>query len=143
MDRQTLIQKLNEDLASEYSAIIQYISYAAKATGPYRPQLVEFFLKEVPDEQGHAQYLSNKIVALGGEPVTRPQDVRAARDDRQMVEAILEAERTAVKNYTQRAQEAEEYGDKGLAVQLEDMIRDESGHAEEVERILRDWPKNY
>jgi len=24
-------------------------------------------------------------------------------------------------------------------VQLEDMIRDESGHAEEVQRILQDW----
>jgi hypothetical protein len=25
-------------------------------------------------------------------------------------------------------------------VQLEDIIRDESTHAEETERILRDWP---
>ena len=43
-------------------------------------------------------------------------------------------------DYTQRAQEAEKFGDKGLAVQLEDMVRDESGHTEETERILRDWP---
>jgi hypothetical protein len=35
---------------------------------------------------------------------------------------------------------AEEFGDKGLVVQLEDMVRDESGYAEETERILRDWP---
>ena len=35
---------------------------------------------------------------------------------------------------------AEEFGDKGLAVQLEDMVRDESGHSEETELILRDWP---
>ncbi len=26
------------------------------------------------------------------------------------------------------------------AVQLEDIVRDESGHSEETERILRDWP---
>jgi len=25
-------------------------------------------------------------------------------------------------------------------VQLEDMVRDETGHREETERILRDWP---
>jgi quercetin dioxygenase-like cupin family protein len=30
---------------------------------------------------------------------------------------------------------AEEFGDKGLVVQLEDMVRDESGHAEGTERI--------
>lgn len=140
MDKQTLIDHLNADLAGEYSAIVQYITYAAKATGPYRPQLSQFFLAEVPDEQGHAQYLANKIVALGGEPTTIPRDVAAASSDKEMVAAVLEAERRAVKDYTQRAREADEFGDKGLAVQLEDMVRDESGHAEEVERILRDWP---
>jgi bacterioferritin len=57
-----------------------------------------------------------------------------------MLEAVLAAERRAVEDYTRRAREADEFGDKGLAVQLEDMVRDESGHAEETERILRDWP---
>ncbi|MCB0290541.1 MAG: ferritin-like domain-containing protein, partial [Calditrichaeota bacterium] len=57
MDKQTMIKHLNEDLAGELSAIIQYITYAAKATGPYRPQLAQFFLEEVADEQLHAQFL--------------------------------------------------------------------------------------
>lgn len=140
MDKETLIKHLNDDLSGELSAIIQYVTYAAKATGPYRPQLAQFFLAEVPDEQLHAQYLANKIVALGGEPVTTPRPVPAAKTNRDMLEAVLAAERKATADYTQRAKEAEEAGDKGLAVQLEDMIRDESGHAEEVERILRDWP---
>jgi bacterioferritin len=140
VDKQTLIDNLNKDLANELSAIIQYITYAAKATGPYRPQLSAFFLEEVADEQLHAQYLANKIVALGGEPVTVPAPVPAASNDRQMLEAVLAAELDAVEGYTQRAKEAEEFGDKGLMVQLEDMVRDESGHSEETERILRDWP---
>jgi bacterioferritin len=57
-----------------------------------------------------------------------------------MLEAVLAAERRAAVDYTQRAREADELGDKGLAVQLEDMVRDESGHSEETERMLRDWP---
>lgn len=140
MDKQTLIDHLNEDLAGELSAIIQYVTYAAKATGPYRPQLSEFFLAEVADEQLHAQYLANKIVALGGEPTTTPRPVTPASTNREMLEAVLAAERRAVKDYSQRAEEADAYGDKGLVVQLEDMVRDESGHSEETERILRDWP---
>lgn len=140
MDKQTLIDHLNEDLAGEFGAIIQYLTYAAKANGPYRPQLSEFFLAEVPDEQAHAQYLANKILALGGEPTTTPREVPAAKNNKEMVEAVLVAERRAVADYTQRAEEAEAYGDKGLAVQLEDMVRDESGHFEETERILQDWP---
>jgi len=140
MDKKTLIKKLNGDLAEEFGAIIQYITYAAKATGPYRPQLAQFFLSELPDEQMHAQYLANKIVALGGEPTLEAAPVPEARTNRDMVEAVLGAERGATRRYTERAREAEEFGDKGLAVQLEDMVRDESGHSEETERILREWP---
>lgn len=140
MDKKALIQKLNGDLANEFAAIVQYITYAAKATGPYRPQLVQFFLAEVADEQAHAQFLANKIVALGGEPTTKPAPVAAAGNNRDMLKAILEAELEAVKGYSKRARQAEEFGDKGLQVQIEDMVRDESNHAEETERILRDWP---
>jgi len=140
MEKQALIDKLNDDLAGELSAIIQYLTYAAKATGPYRPQLAQFFLAEVADEQLHAQYLANKIVALGGEPTTKPWDVPAAGNNREMLEAVLDAELQAVQDYTQRARQADEFGDKGLAVQLEDMVRDESGHSDETARMLRDWP---
>jgi bacterioferritin len=140
MDKKTMIDHLNADLASEFGAIIQYLTYAAKASGPYRPQLSQFFLTEVADEQMHAQFLANKIVALGGQPTTTPRPVPAAKTNREMLEAVLAAERDATKNYTARAKEAEEFGDKGLTVQLEDMVRDESGHSEETERILRDWP---
>ena len=114
--------------------------YAAKATGPYRHQLTQFYLAEVADEQLHAQFLANKIVALGGEPTTKPREVPASRTNREMLEAVLAAEKQATKDYTQRAKEAEDLGDKGLVVQLEDMVRDESGHSEETDRILRDWP---
>lgn len=140
MDKKQLIKALNEDLAGEFGAIIQYLTYAAKATGPFRPQLSQLFLAEVPDEQAHAQFLANKIVALGGEPTMQPRAVPAATGNREMVQAVLDAERKAVADYTQRAKDAEEFGDKGLVVQLEDMVRDESTHAEETERILRDWP---
>ncbi|MDW8328277.1 MAG: ferritin-like domain-containing protein [Anaerolineales bacterium] len=140
MDKQTLINKLNEDLAGELSAIIQYLTYAAKANGPFRPQLVQFFLSEVPGEQGHAQFLANKIVALGGEPVTTPRPVPPARTNREMLEAVLAAETRAVADYTQRAEEAAAFGDKGLQVQLETIVQDETGHKEETERILQEWP---
>lgn len=139
MDKETLIKHLNDDLAHELSAIIQYLTYAAKVYGPYRPQLAQFFLAEVPDEQLHAQYLANKIVALGGEPTTIPAPVKAAKTNREMLEAVLEAETGAAQRYSKRAEEADAFGDVGLKVQLEDMVRDESGHRDETARILTDW----
>jgi bacterioferritin len=140
MDKKTLIDNLNKDLAAEFSAIMQYITYAAKASGPYRPELSAFFLQEVTDEQGHAQFLANKIVALGGEPTTEAAPVRPAKTNREMLEAVLAAEQDAVKGYVERAKEAEAYGDVGLVVQLDDMVRDESEHSEETARMLKDWP---
>lgn len=135
-----MIKALNDDLAGEFGAVIQYLTYAAKATGPYRPQLVDFLMAEVPDETAHAQYLANKIVALGGEPVTVARAVPEARSNREMLQRIAEAEQRAIKDYSERAEQAEKFGDKGLQVQLEDMVRDESGHYEETERMLREWP---
>ncbi len=140
MTRDELIERLNGDLAAELGAITQYLTYAAKATGPYRPQLAQFFQAEVSDEEMHALYLANKIVALGGEPTTVARPVPPAHSNREMLEAVVTVERQAIDDYTQRARDAEAYGDKGLMVQLEDMIRDESSHAEETERMLRDWP---
>ncbi len=37
------------------------------------------------------------------------------------------------------AEDATKHGDKGAVVQIEDIVRDETGHKEETERMLRDW----
>lgn len=139
MDKQTLIKALNEDLAGELQAIIQYLTYSARVTGPWRPQLVQFMQTEIADELLHAQFLADKIVALGGEPITTPRPVPPAATAREMLEAIFKAEQQAGRDYTERARQADEFGDKGLTVQLEDMVRDETGHAEETAKLLKNW----
>ena len=139
MTKQELIDGLNQDLAGELMAITQYVTYTAKATGPHRPQLSDFFREEIADELGHAQFLSEKIVALGGEPTTTPREVPTANNNKEMLEHVLEAERQAIKDYSERAQQAAEYGDVGLQVRLEDIVADETNHAEETERLLREW----
>jgi bacterioferritin len=139
VEQQQLIDALNEDLAWELSAIAQYIIYAAKVSGPQRPELARFLMSEVPDETAHAKFLAEKVVAMGGEPQTKAKPVPPARTNKQMLEAILEAESDAAVRYTERAEQAETFGDKGLQVQLEDMVREESEHRDEVARILRDW----
>lgn len=138
--KQQLVELLNQDLAHEYAAVIQYVTYAAKVTGSNRKQLSEFFLEEVPSETEHAKFLASKIVALGGAPTVTPAPVPEVNDNKGMLEAVRAAERGAVKRYTERARQAEEAGEKGLQIQLEDLIADETAHAEEVEKILRGWP---
>jgi bacterioferritin len=134
-----LIAGLNEDLAGEYNAIISYLQYSARVSGPYRPQLVQFLQGEIPDEQMHAQYLADKIVALGGEPTVEPRPVKTSADTRQMLEYIYEAEDATIEAYRKRIDQAEALGEIGLKVQLEDMLNDETTHRDEVKKILDGW----
>lgn len=139
LSREQMIELLNGDLASEYAAVIQYLTYAARVTGPNRNELSEFFREEIPGETEHARFLADKIVALGGVPTVTPSDVPQVAGNKEMLEAVLAAEKSAVARYTERASQAEAMGQKGLQVQLEDMVADETGHMEQVERILRGW----
>ena len=137
----TLIDGLNQDLSGEYNAIISYITYSAKVTGPHRPELVTFLQAEIPDEQAHAQYLADKIASLGGEPAVEPKPVPTSDNPRDLLQFIYDAESQTIKNYTERLTEAEAAGETGLKVRLEDIIQDETNHRDETKKILDGWTK--
>ena len=134
-----LIQGLNEDLAWEFNAVITYRLFASMCSGISRQEMRQFFESEIPDELGHAQFLADKIVALGGTPVSEPKPVELTTDNRRMFEITLKAERDTVERYEERVKQAEALGMTGLKVRLEDIIVDETQHAEEIERILTNW----
>ncbi|WP_373896236.1 ferritin-like domain-containing protein [Virgibacillus natechei] len=135
---QNLIDGLNEDLAHEYGAAIQYTYSASVVSGLYRSALKPFFESEISDEMGHALYLSEKISALGGTPTTTSADVPRPTDVKDLLEATLQAESDTVDRYEKRRKQADELGYTELVVKLEDIIADETHHKEEVERLLDD-----
>ena len=139
VDRQALIDGLNHDLAGEYQAVVMYTQYSAKLTGPYRRELRALFQSEITDEQGHAQFLADKIASLGGEPTTVPRGVPRADRPREMLEQALAAEKQAIADYDARLGQADAFGDIGLRVRLENQIADETRHKEEIERVLAGW----
>ena len=138
-NRQALIDGLNHDLAGEYQAIIMYTHYSSKLTGPFRRELRALFQAEALDEQGHAQFLSDKIAAMGGEPTTEPKPVKHVNQPRQMLDCALSAEIQAIADYTSRISQAQLCGELGLKVQLENQLADETRHREELERIIAGW----
>lgn len=139
VDRETLLDGLNHDLAGEYQAVVMYTHYAAKLTGPYRKELRALFQGEITDEQAHAQFLADKIAVLGGEPTTQPREVPHAEEPREMLRNALDAEKQAIADYSERIEQAEAFGDVGLKVDLENIVADETRHKEEMERILAGW----
>lgn len=133
-----LIDGLNEDLANEYAAVIQYTYSASAVTGLYRSALKPFFEEEINDEIGHALYLSEKIKNLGGTPTTKAADVPQATGVKELLEAALASEKATIERYKERKKQAEELDLIDLVVKLEDLIADETQHKEEIERLLDD-----
>ncbi|HVL81945.1 MAG TPA: ferritin-like domain-containing protein [Actinomycetota bacterium] len=137
MDKDKLIALLNDDLGHELQAVCVYLYQYAVASGIKGHDLRQIIEPEIADELGHAKFLADKIVALGGEPRIEPAAWEPKRDVRSMLEYNLKLEREAIAGYTERADQAKEFGDVGLAVRLEDIVADETEHAELMERLLR------
>ncbi len=136
MDKKKLIAGLNADMNRELEAVMRYLLEASIMTGFGGHEAREVFEAEVTDELGHAKLLADKIVALGGKPVISPAYPTPITDAKKALQRELKMEREAVKHYMERVKEAEEAGEVGLKVKLEELIADETGHAEEIKRLL-------
>ncbi|HYE95256.1 MAG TPA: ferritin-like domain-containing protein [Rubricoccaceae bacterium] len=136
-DKQALLEGLNTDLAHEYQAIVMYNSFAAMVSGIHRPILKTFFEGELPEELAHAQFLADKITALGGKPTTAPAPLDLPDVPEEMLRAVLRAETETIKRYVERRKQAEAFEDYGLAADLDGIISDETKHKEETEKLLR------
>lgn len=135
--REELIAGLNEDLAAEWGTIMRYTYQSGKAFGLRGAELREIFEGEIQDEIGHATFLTDVIVDLGGEPTTIPKVFEKPTELKAMLELDLRMEMDDVKNYTEHAKMADALGEAELKVKLEEMAADEAGHARELRRLLR------
>ncbi|MCA9395216.1 MAG: ferritin-like domain-containing protein [Candidatus Omnitrophica bacterium] len=137
MSKETLIKGLNDDLAAELGTIIRYTYQAGKSFGLAGAGLREILQREVQDELGHAAFLTDVIIDLGGEPVTVPKKFEKPDDLKGMLELDLKMEMDDIAQYEKRAKQAEELGEVELKVKLEEMAADEAGHAREIRRLLK------
>ncbi|NIR46882.1 ferritin-like domain-containing protein [candidate division KSB1 bacterium] len=136
-NKQELIQGLNEDLAAEWGTIIRYTYQAANSFGIVGSELRAILEREVQDEIGHAAFLTDVIVDLGGEPTTTPDTFDKPKDIKQMLQFDLEMEKQDVENYKKHARMAEDLGEIELKVKLEEIAADEDRHAREIRRLLK------
>lgn len=137
--RTELIAGLNEDLANEYNAIISYMLFSQLVNGSARLELAEFFETEIADELEHAKFLSHKIVAMGGTPVTEPAPVKLSQDNQEMLQLALQSEKDTIERYKKRISQADAAGDVALKVELENIVASETRHKEDLERVLFGW----
>jgi len=135
--KKALIEGLNDDLSNELGASILYLYQTSVATGWDGEELREFLAPEITGEMAHAIFLAEKIAQLGGTPTTMPKQHKCPKSVKDMLKYDLKLELEAIENYRVRAMQAEEAGEYGLKIKLEELLLDETGHAEQIQRILK------
>ncbi len=134
MARPELIEYLNKALSLELTGIIQYSQHSYLVTGIEREIYKEFFRDNAGEAQDHAEFLGDKIVALGGIPTVEPSMIRQSTDLKEMLKQDLKLEREAISAYMNAWNSC---GEEDLPTKfwLEGQIAEEQVHIEELEKL--------
>ena len=130
-----LLKLLNEDLALEYAAAIQYYQHAAVIDGLHAAFAGELIV-HAKDEIGHAEALSNHIDFLGGIPGVKVGEIFTASQGPAMLTQDLIGETEAITRYKERIAQVRAAGDFGTEAILLDILADEEHHAHDVKTWL-------
>lgn len=134
MARTELIENLNQALSLELAGVIQYSQHSYLVTGTEREVFKDYFRDQAGEAQDHAEFLGDKIVALGGIPTVEPSMIRQSTDLKEMLKQDLELEREAMAAYMAAWGSC---GEEDLPTKfwLEGQIADEQTHIEELEKL--------
>ena len=123
-----LVKGLQEDLAREYKAIIQYVVYSQVINEPQYMTIAEELEKHAHEELDHALRIAKQLDYFGVYPSTTPAKVETSEDNRKMLEFDLKGEDDTVANYRERIIQANALGEFALAEELQEIIRQEQEH---------------
>ncbi|MBI2303293.1 MAG: ferritin [Chloroflexi bacterium] len=136
LGKKEMVDALNQALADELAAIVQYMWHHVMARGMNSPAISQQFQAAAKDEMKHAESLSERIDYLGGIPTAQPADIKVGGDLRRMLTDNLETEKRAIANYKSRIQMAREADDPVTRLLLETILTDEERHAYDWETAL-------
>lgn len=77
---------------------------------------------------------------FSGTPAADPAPVPVVAEPKAMLQAALRAEEETLQRYLERRRQAEAAGEFGLAVQVDDIIADETHHRDALRQMLARWP---
>ncbi len=136
IDRESIINGLNEDLAREYKAIIQYVVFSSTLKGAEYGNIAEQLEKHASDELQHALKVAKQIDYLGGTPTTKGKEAESSENSKEMLEIDLRAEQDTIKNYRERIRQAEQAGEYALSEILRAIIAQEQDHEIDLKDAL-------
>ena len=126
--RTQLIDRLNEDLAREYQAIIAYVVYSQVLKGAEYMSIAKELEKHASEELAHAITVSKHIDYLGGMPTSTPLAVPLLENAEEMLRADLDNENNTIRAYRERVRQCEALGEYAIAEDIREILRQEQEH---------------
>ncbi|HOK22821.1 MAG TPA: bacterioferritin [Candidatus Hydrothermia bacterium] len=132
-----IIDTLNELLADEITAINQYIVHAEMCESWGYDKLHDMIEKRAKDEMKHMAMLIQRILFLEYKPVvSKLKNITIGEDVEGMFKYDWNAESDAIKSYNEAIKLCTELGDNGTKTLLENILKDEEAHIDEIEEQL-------
>jgi bacterioferritin len=141
-----LIKDLNRAYCDEWLAYYSYWYMAQIVTGMGYEDMSEFLEKTAKDEAEHAGEIANRILELGGMPLSNPMELeknangpypvppKDTSDYKNFIEVVLDAEATAIEVYNKIASKTQ--GRDHVTYQLiSHILAEEVGHEERFEDL--------
>ena len=134
--KESIINGLNQELAREYKAIIQYVVFSSTLKGAEYGNIAEQLEKHASDELEHALKVAKQIDYLGGTPTMKSEEAKPSENPKEMLEIDLRAEQETIRNYRERIRQAEEAGEYALSEVLRGIIAQEQDHEIDLKDAL-------
>jgi bacterioferritin len=134
--RKQLIDRLNEDLAREYQAIIAYVVYSQVLKGAQYMSIAKELEKHASQELAHALTVSKHIDYLGGMPTSTPLTVPLLEKPEAMLRADLDNENNTIRAYRERVRQCEALGEYAIAEDIREILRQEQEHQNDLATAL-------
>lgn len=133
---QEVIAVLNDLLASELTAVNQYIVHSEICANWGYDKLHEYLEKRAIDEMKHAETLIGRILFLEGMPiVSKLTDMHIGSEVPKQLENDHKAEEVAISDYNAAIKLAGEKNDFATREVLESILNDEDRHIDEIEEL--------
>ncbi len=126
--REQLIEKLNEDLAREYQAIIAYVIYSQVIKGAVYMSIAKELEVHAQEELQHAITIAKQIDYLGGMPTNVPKPVKISDKAEDMLRFDLDSENETVRAYRERVRQCEALGEYAMAEHIREILMQEQEH---------------
>jgi len=129
-----LLAALNDLLAEELTATMQYIVHAEMCDNWGYERLHKKIKERAIQEMKHAEKLIERILFLEGSPrVDKLNKVNIGKDIPQQLAGDLASEMTAVRAYNEAIRLADEVRDAASRTALEAILNDEDDHVDWIE----------